>query len=232
MRRLLTTSAMAVLLASPVSAQIGNPAGVEPGTPQSGPGMPAPGYPNTQDRLFARLVAAGGIAEVDFAKLAEQKAQKAEVKEFARQMAQDHSKANAQLEELAKQARLPLPNELDPDHKAMRADLEKLSGGQFDAAYMRGQVVDHQKTALLMQWEIAFGQDGDIQRFAAQNLPTILQHLQMAQNLMSELTGQTPQGAAPEVAMTSSGAADRRPGAETGRPADREAPRARGRETR
>ena len=76
-----------------------------------------------------------------------------------------------------------------------------------------------------MQWEIAFGQDGDIQRFAAQNLPTILQHLQMAQNLMSELTGQTPQGAAPE-------AADRRPGAETGRPADREAPRARGRETR
>ena len=42
MRHLLTTFALAVLLASPAAAQIGNPAGVTPGTPQSAPGMPAP----------------------------------------------------------------------------------------------------------------------------------------------------------------------------------------------
>jgi cytochrome c peroxidase len=56
-----------------------------------------------------------------------------------------------QLTDFAKQANIPLPNELDPNHKAMRAELEKLSGAEFDKAYMRGQVVDHQKTVVLLQ---------------------------------------------------------------------------------
>ena len=203
MRLFLTISAFAMLLASSVSAQIGNPAGVEPGTPQSAPGVPAPHHPNTQDRLFARLAAAGGMAEVDLGKVAEQKAASGEVKEFARQIVQDHSKANTQLAALAKEANIPLPNELDAEHKVMRAELETLSGAAFDLAYMRGQVTDHQKTVLLMQWEVAFGQDGDLQRFAAQNLPTILQHLQMAQNVMVQVAGQAPQGAAPSVSKAS-----------------------------
>jgi putative membrane protein len=199
MRRLLSVFALSVLLASPAAAQIGNPAGVAPGTPQSAPGVPAPHYPNTEDRLFARLAAAGGMAEVDFGKLAEQKAQSGEVKGFARRMADDHAKANGQLADLAKQANIPLPTELDPDHKAMRVELDKLSGAEFDKVYMRGQVVDHQKTVVLLQWEIALGQDGDLQRFAAQTLPIVLEHLQMAQNLLAEIAGQTAQGAAPAL---------------------------------
>ena len=115
--------ALIALLATPAAAQIGNPAGVEPGTPQTSPGVPAPHYPNTQDRLFARLAAAGGMAEVDLGRLAQQKAHAAEVKEFARQMVEDHSKANMQLGSLANSANIPLPSEPDPDHKALRADL-------------------------------------------------------------------------------------------------------------
>src|SRR4051812_15867357 len=204
--------ALVALLATPAAAQIGNPAGVEPGTPQASPGVPAPHYPNTQDRLFARLAAAGGMAEVDFAKLAEEKAQSSEVKGFARRMADDHAKANGQLADLAKQANIPLPIELDPDHKAMRAELEKLSGAEFDKAYMRGQVVDHQKTVVLLQWEIALGQDGDLQRFAAQTLPSVLQHLEMAQrSVLAPITGQTPEGAAPSLSRTSHDPAGGRP---------------------
>jgi putative membrane protein len=199
MRHLLITAAVTVVLASPATAQIGNPAGVEPGTPQSAPGVPAPDHANTQDRLFARLATSGGMAEVELGKLAEQKGQRDEIKTFARRMVQDHSKANAQLASLAKQAGIPLPNELDAEHQAMRAELDKVSGAQFDLAYMRGQVVDHQKTVLLLQWEISFGQDADLQKFASQILPGVLEHLQTAQNIMALLSGQSPQGAAPDV---------------------------------
>ena len=40
-----------------------------------------------------------------------------------------------------------------------RLNLEKLGGGQFDLAYVDGQVQDHQKTAQLLEREIGSGQD-------------------------------------------------------------------------
>jgi putative membrane protein len=58
MRALVTLAIMA--LAAPAAAQLGNPGFVMPGTAQSAPGVPAPNQTNTQDRLFAMLLAAGG----------------------------------------------------------------------------------------------------------------------------------------------------------------------------
>ena len=144
------------------------------------PGVPAPNHANTQDRLFALLLAAGGAAEVDFGRLAEGKAQNEAVKQFARRMVQDHTKANGELSSLANAAQIPLPGELDPDQKDMRAKLESLSGAVFDLTYMQGQVIDHQKTVILLQWEIGQGQDAPIQQWASATLPVVLGHLEMA----------------------------------------------------
>jgi putative membrane protein len=52
--------------------------------------------------------------------------------------------------------------------------------------------VDHQKTVQLLQWEISFGQNADLQKFAADTLPTVLRHLELAQQLGARLNGQTP----------------------------------------
>ena len=130
MRALIIVAAMA--WAMPAAAQLGNPGFVMPGTPQNAPGVPAPNHANTQDRLFAILLAAGGAAEVDFGRLAEGKAQNEAVKQFARRMVQDHTKANGELSSLANAAQIPLPGELDPDQKDMRAKLESLTGAVFD----------------------------------------------------------------------------------------------------
>ena len=46
--------------------------------------------------------------------------------------------------------------------------------------YMRAQIVDHQKTSQLLQWEIGSGEDAEMQRFAADTLPTVLEHLAQA----------------------------------------------------
>jgi putative membrane protein len=189
-------TACAILISSPAFAQIGNPAGMSPSTPLAAPGKPAPHYPNTQDRLFVHLAGTGGIAEVETGKLAAGKAQNPAVTRFAKMMVDEHSKTNDRLKALAGKADIPLPSGLDPDHKAMIAHLNTLSGADFDVAYMQSQLVDHQKTVQILQWEMSNGQDADLQRLAADALPSVLGHLQHAQAIIAELTGAAPQGLA------------------------------------
>jgi putative membrane protein len=154
------------------------------------PGVPAPNQTNTQDRLFAQLAAAGGSAEVTFGKLAGDKAQNSAVKDFARMMIDDHGAANKKLIDVADKSKIPLPEALDKDHEKLRQDLANLDGAKFDLAYIRGQVVEHQKTVQLLEWEIGSGEDAELQRFAAETLPTVLHHLEVARDLVAELTGQ------------------------------------------
>jgi putative membrane protein len=192
------------LTTSPATAQIGNPAGMTPNTPQTEPGKPAPHQPNAQDRLFVELIGAGGLAEVSAARSAEKKATNRAVKDFARRIAADHAKANDQLKPLAKAANMTVPEALDPDDKAQHAALDKLSGAAFDTAYMRQQLVNHQKTATILQWQISSGQDAELQRYAMQTLPVVLEHMEMAQAIIAELTGARPQGLAAAMSPSAS----------------------------
>src|SRR5205085_5964295 len=120
----------------------------------------------------------GGSAEVEFGQLAEQKGRAQAVKDFSRQMVTDHGKANQQLMQLAQAANIPQPGQLDEEHKAMRAQPEKLGAAEFDLAYIRGQVGDHQKTAQPFEWELGSGQDPQLKAFAPELLPGVLRYLQ------------------------------------------------------
>ncbi|TIT42294.1 MAG: DUF4142 domain-containing protein, partial [Mesorhizobium sp.] len=73
------------------------------------------------------------------------------------------------------------------EHERQRAELEKLYGAKFDIAYISGQITDHQKTVQLLEWEIGSGQDADLQHFASETLPTVLDHLQLARDIKAEL---------------------------------------------
>jgi putative membrane protein len=196
MRFCVIATVSSALISSSALAQIGNPAGMSPSTPVTAPGKPAPHYPNTQDRLFVHLAGTGGMAEVQAGKLAAGKAQNPSVSRFAKTMVDEHSKTNERLKALAGKADIPLPADLDPDHKATLAWLDTLSGPDFDRAYMQSQLIDHQKTVQLLQWEMSQGQDAQLQRLAADALPAVLHHLQRAQAIMAELTGAAPQGLA------------------------------------
>ena len=189
MRCTIIIATLTALAAVPASAQFGNPGGLDPGTRESEPGVPMPDQTNVPDRLFTTLAAQGGMAEVDLGKLAQQKSGNDAVTAFAQRMIDDHGKSNAQLAQLAKQAGLPLPTEPAPDQIDMRQRLSALNGTTFDAEYMRVQVTDHQKTVQLLLWVIASGENADLQRFASGTLPEVVHHLQLAQILVSQLTG-------------------------------------------
>ena len=90
---------------------------------------------------------------------------------------------------MAQEGEIAVPKEVDEEHKAMRQRLTTANGVEFDLAYLQGQVIEHQKTVQLLEYEIGSGQDTDLKNFAAEILPIVLQHLRGAQALQAEMTG-------------------------------------------
>jgi putative membrane protein len=176
--------------AAPLFAQApsGNPAVASPDTPGAEMGAPGP-HSNTSDQTFIRESSLGGRAEVEAGRLAEQRSSSPEVKEFARRMVADHTKANDSLAPLAKMNGVPLPRDLDMDHQVMRGQLSKLQSGAFDKAYLQAQIIDHQRTAQLLEYEIGAGQSERAKAYASMMLPTVLEHLEHAQRLMAHVSG-------------------------------------------
>ena len=142
---------------------------------------------SSTDREFVQKAAMGGIAEVELGKLAKQTATNDQVKNFGEHMVQDHSKANEELKAIASTKGVQLPAELGEKHKAAMEKLQKLSGGDFDRAYMKQMVADHKQTVADFKKQVESGKDADLKSFAASTLPKLQEHLKMAQSL-SEAT--------------------------------------------
>lgn len=149
---------------------------------QSGAGSPTLGK---QDHMFLMEAARGGMMEVQVAQMAQQKASSDEVKEYARQLEQDHSKANDRLKAIAQERGVSLPSDM-AQHQTAISSLNNLSGEQFDHAFVRMQVTHHKKDLNQFRREVKNSMDSDLREFATSNLPTLEQHLQKAQTLASQ----------------------------------------------
>lgn len=122
------------------------------------------------------------------ANLLVEKASSSDVKKFGQRMVDDHSRANDQLKQLASQKKVDLPQDLSAKDKATKASLEKLSGEQFDQAYMKGMVKDHKKDVSEFRRESTSAQDPDVKKFAAETLPTLEDHLKQAEDIASPMS--------------------------------------------
>lgn len=135
------------------------------------------------ERRFVETAARHGMAEVQLGKMAQDKAQDAQVKDFGRRMVEDHGKANDQLKSLASAKGVTLPTEPDAAHKRLADRLAKLSGAEFDHAYMKEMVDDHQKDVKEFRDMARSAKDAEVKAFASANLPVLEEHLKMAQAL-------------------------------------------------
>jgi len=134
------------------------------------------------DRKFIQEAAQGGVGEVKLGQLAAQKGESSEVKQFGQRMADDHSKANDKLQQVASSKGVNLPNDMDAASKREYQKLQKLSGARFDQEYMKAMVSDHKKDVKEFQTEEKAAKDGDVKAFAANTLPTLEEHLKLAQS--------------------------------------------------
>ncbi len=193
MTRIICIACVGLLSSAAVLAQqAGNPGGLSPDTPGLETANPAADHSNTQDKLFVRQAAMGNQAEVELGKLAGKKAASQPVREFAQHMIDDHGKSGDRVRKLGRGINANIPKELDPEHQSVRAKLEKASGKDFDIAYIGSMVQGHQRTANLLQWQISNGQNEALKKYAADTLPDVMEHLEMAKQQYAMLTSGAP----------------------------------------
>ena len=123
------------------------------------------------------------MAEVELGQLATEKGSSDDVKKFGQRMIDDHGKANDQLKQIASSKGVDLPSEPSAKNKATKDRLSKLSGEQFDKAYMTDMLQDHKKDIAAFRRESTSGRDQDVKSFATQTLPTLQDHLKDAQSI-------------------------------------------------
>lgn len=133
------------------------------------------------DREFMAKAAIGGMEEVELGRMAVQKGVSPDVKKFGERMAEDHAKAGNELKGLAGQKNVSLPMALDAQHQEDVDKLSKLSGAAFDREYMSMMVKDHVEDVAEFERAAASSSDSDLKAWAAKTLPTLREHLQMAQ---------------------------------------------------
>ena len=107
----------------------------------------------------------------------------AEVKKFGERMITDHTKANQDLMTAAKAANIAVPGGL-PDEQTKEYDrFKNLKGAEFDKAYIKHMVEDHEKAVKLFENASKNLKDPGLKAFATKTLPTIKEHLEMAKKL-------------------------------------------------
>ncbi|MBT2320837.1 DUF4142 domain-containing protein [Variovorax paradoxus] len=162
-------------------------AGVQPvraADPPASRGSAASSAVSDSDRALMTKAAGGGLYEVEAAKMASQKAQSAEVKQFADMLVQHHSAANEELKALAATKSVELPKDAPADKKNKMAALEKNSGASFDRAFIQQVgVSDHQADIKLFLMASRSAKDAEVKAWATQTLPTLKEHLAAAQKL-------------------------------------------------
>jgi putative membrane protein len=175
-----------------------------PGAPRPGPADGPRGARLPQnDAEFVRMLDRANTLELDEAKYVVSRTKDPAVHQFAQHMIDDHSTAAVKLEAATRGTNLrPTPpsdngNPPGPTRGLMR--LESLTGAQLDTDYMRMQVPAHQRALSLLNWEAQNGTNTGLKTLATSLIPTVQQHLQIAQTYLSNhgLTPYTAPGVNP-----------------------------------
>ena len=145
---------------------------------------------SSDDKKFIEKASQGGMAEVQMGKLAQQKAQSAQVKQFGERMAKDHASANDKLTQIASQKGVAPASDMDSSAKREYDKLQKLSGAEFDREYMKTMVSDHEKDVKEFQSEAKSAKDPEVKNFAQSTLPTLEEHLKMAKQAEAAAKGE------------------------------------------
>ena len=132
------------------------------------------------DVKFMQKAAADGMAEVELGRMAQQKAMRDEVKQFAARMVEDHGKAGEELKKIAAAHNVQLPAAPDEKHRKYIEKIGKQVGPDFDREYMKHMLSEHEQDVKEFREHAKARKPNAVSAFAAATLPTLEAHLQSA----------------------------------------------------
>ncbi|OZI36140.1 DUF305 domain-containing protein [Bordetella genomosp. 1] len=178
--RLALGAALALSLPLAAQAQTGS---ASPNAPAAATPKAADAKLDSADRDFLENAAQSGHLEIEGSKLALEKAHSQDVKTFAQKMIDDHGKVGQQLATLAKSKGYEPPTGPSMMQQARLKTLGMRDDG-FDKAYAEEIGVSaHEDAVKLFEKASKEAKDADVKKFAADTLPALKQHLDMAKTL-------------------------------------------------
>lgn len=137
---------------------------------------------------FVTAAATSDMYEIQAGKMAQEKAQNAELKAFGKMMVADHTATTNELKPMAMKVNASVPVELDQRRKGMIDNLTAASGADFDKAYAAQQVAAHEEAVTLMEGFASNGDNAEMKAFASKVLPKIKAHLEKARSLQTAVS--------------------------------------------
>jgi putative membrane protein len=170
-------------LAQQVGAQVGAATTVATPTPTPSTQTATVDANVKADSKFIREVTADNMLEVSLAQLAERKAENSEVKQFAQRMVADHNKLQNDWVSLASTNGLNYKTGFGKNHRKKLDQLQKLSGKEFDRAYMTLMIQDHKDYVDYFSKEGRAANSAQVRNLVSAGLPMLEQHWSTAKQV-------------------------------------------------
>jgi putative membrane protein len=135
------------------------------------------------ERKFLMKAAEGSTNEVALSRVAVERAQDPQVREFAQRMITDHEALNMKVKDLAGRKNVDISEAVQ---KGMEKDVDSLrhkSAANFDQAYLDDMVSGHKDVIELFEKAAMDARDMDIATLASETLPTLFEHYRHARHL-------------------------------------------------
>jgi len=132
---------------------------------------------DTETSDFLVKAANCAMAEIKLGEVAKEKAANAKVKQMGEMMASDHNKVAEEVKNLASKRNVSLPSTIGDDKQKEIDDIAAKTGKEFDKAYVRHMIDEHQDDIDLFKRATDKVNDADVRTFASNTLPKLQAHL-------------------------------------------------------
>ncbi len=136
---------------------------------------------------FVNKAGSGSMKEAKLGQIAAQRANSAKVKEYGRTLNKDHSKAADELMKIAKSNNLDFPNSMSEKDQEKVQEFQVIEISSFDKKFVEYMIKDHEKDIREFEDAANNNKNEDVRDWAKKTLPTLRNHLQIAQSLSGKI---------------------------------------------